>query len=286
MDASSEERMKKLVGRIENVPTLPTVMARILAATQDPKTSAEDVNKIILGDQALTAKILKLVNSAFYGFPRKIGTVTEAVVILGFATVRNLAITASVFQSFGSRKKGRFDRESFWRHSVAVGTVSRILARRMNMPSQEDIFVAGLLHDLGKVVLDHHCHEDFMKALDLAEENEWPLYKAEEEIFGVSHAEVGRWLAERWNMPDFLVFTIAHHHNPADVPEGFPVVSLVHIGNTVARYRNIGSGGDTYTPPIKTEALQRLNFKKEYLNSVLETLDDDLEKALQLLSIF
>ena len=277
--------IKQLVDRIENVPTLPQVVGRVLAATQDPKTSAEDVNKIILADQALTAKILKLVNSAFYGFPRRIGTVTEAVVILGFGTIRNLAITASVFRSFRREGKGRFDRTAFWKHCVAVGVVSRIVARQLHLPNREDIFIAGLLHDLGKVVLDQYLHEEFTTALELVESNNISLYEAEQQIFGVSHAEVGHWLAEHWNMPDFLIWSIGFHHRPQEAPENFPVVSLVHIANAVARYKGIGNGGDPLKPPIRTEALQRLNFKKELLDQVLERIEEDYQQASDFVSI-
>lgn len=281
-----EQKLQELVSRIENVPTLPQVVGRIMAATQDPKTSAEDVNKIILADQALTAKILKLVNSAFYGFPRKIGTITEAVVILGFGTIRNLAITASVFHSFGKQGKGKFDREAFWKHCTGVGAVSRIVARKLNLPNREDVFVAGLLHDLGKVVLDQYFHKDFLVALNLVEQRGCSLYEAEKEIFGVSHAEVGRWLAEHWNMPEFLTLAIGYHHEPEKASEEYSIVPLVHIANSVARYKGIGNGGDSTKPPIRKEALARLSFKKDLLDYVLSTIEDDLKEAGDFVSAF
>lgn len=282
----SEDKIKQLVSRIENVPTLPVVVGRILAATQDPNTSAEDINQIILTDQSLTAKILKLVNSAFYGFPRRIGTVTEAVVILGFGTIRNLAITASVFHSYGKSGTGRFDRMAFWRHSLGVGVVCRLLAKKLHMPNREDIFIAGLLHDLGKVILDQHCHSEFKQALELAESRNCSLYDAETEVFGATHAEVGRWLAERWNMPEFLIWSIGYHHTPGEAPENSPVVCLVHIANAVTRFKGIGNGGDTQKPPIQTEALQRIKFKREYLDSVLQSIEQDLQDASELFEIF
>lgn len=280
------ERLKHLVGRIENVPTLPTVVARILAATQDPDTSAEDVNRIILSDQALTAKVLKLVNSAFYGFPRRVGTVTEAIVILGFGTIRNLAITASVFKVFGRQGTGRFDRAAFWRHCLGVGVVSRALAGKMGIANREDVFVAGLLHDLGKVILDQHWHEAFVEALARVESESCTLYQAEQEVLGVSHAEVGMWLAERWNMPEFLSLAMGLHHRPGDAPEPFPVVSLVHVADVLTRFKGIGNAGDPVQLPLQTEALARLKFKREYLESVMGSIDAELEEAAGLLEIF
>jgi len=282
----SGEKLKQLVSRIENVPTLPTVVARILAATQDSKTSAEDINRIILSDQALTAKLLKLVNSAYYGFPRRVGTVTEAVVILGFGTIRNMAVTASVFQEFGKKGSGKFPRADFWRHCLGVGVISRVLARRMEMPNREDVFVAGLLHDLGKVVLDQHCHDEFLDALDMVESTQRTLYEAEQEVFGVTHAEVGRWLAEHWNMPEFLCAAIGLHHRPGEAPERFPVVALVHVADVLARYKGIGNAGDRVQLPVQTEALERLKFKKEYLDSVMGSIDKDWEDASGLLDVF
>ena len=282
----TEQNLQQLVGKIENVPTLPQVVARVMAATQDPKTSAEDVNRIILTDQALTAKILKLVNSAFYGFPRRIGTVTEAVVILGFGTIRNLAVTASVFHSFGMKGMGTFNREAFWTHCAAVGTICRIVARKVHMPNQEDVFIAGLLHDLGKVVLDHYFHKEFTQALKQVGEDQCSLYEAEQKVFGVSHAEVGKWLAEHWNMPDFLVWSIGYHHEPQKVPGDSPVVALVHIADAVARYKEIGSGGDPSKPVIRKEAMEKLNFDKDLLDHVLELVDKEIEDANQFVSTF
>lgn len=285
MDPSAE-RVKQLVSRIENVPTLPTVVARILAATQDPDTSAEDVNRIILSDQALTAKVLKLVNSAFYGFPRRVGTVTEAIVILGFGTIRNLAITASVFKVFGKQGSGRFDHSAFWRHCLGVGVVSRVLAPKMGIANREDVFVAGLLHDLGKVILDQHCHEEFLEVQSRVESNSCTIYEAECEVFGVSHAEVGMWLAERWNMPDFLSMAIGLHHRPGEAPEHLPVASLVHVADVLTRFKGIGNAGDPVQLPFQTEALERLKFKKEYLDVVMGSIDKELDEASGLLEIF
>lgn len=282
---STQERIKQLVDRIENIPTLPEVSARILAVTQDPSTSAEDVNRIILTDQALTAKILKLVNSAFYGFPRRIGTVTEAVVILGFGTIRNLAITASVFHTFGKRGKGKFDRAAFWKHCVGVGVVSRLLARRLGAPNHEDNFIAGLLHDVGKVVLDQYLHDEFVEALARVESEQISLYEAENEVFGITHADIGGWLSEHWNMPDYLVWSIKFHHEPGKAPGDCSVVPIVHVANSVARYKEIGNGGDPLKPPIQTEALQRLNFTKEHMDYVLEAVDKDLEKAAEFVAV-
>jgi putative nucleotidyltransferase with HDIG domain len=282
----TEEQIRQLVDKIENVPTLPIVVSKILAATQDPRTSAEDVNKIILTDQALTAKILKLVNSAFFGFPRRIGTVTEAVVILGFGTIRNLAITASVFHSFGTTGGGKFDRSAFWRHCVGVGVASRRIARMLNMPTHEDVFIAGLLHDLGKVVLDQYFRDDFREALALAKEKEQSLYVSEKEVFGLSHAEIGMWLAEHWNMPLFLCQTIGYHHEPSKATEDVPVVSMVHIANSVVRYKGIGNGGDEYKPPIQREALERVNFTKKHLDEILENIEKDFAQAEDFAAIF
>lgn len=256
-----------------------------MAVTQDPNASAEDVNKIIMEDQALTAKILKLVNSAFFGLPRQIGNVTDAVVILGFGTIRNLTLTASIFHTFGRKGKGNFDREALWQHSLGVGVISRLLGRKLKKERLEDLFVSGLLHDLGKVILDQHFHEDFVEAVRLAEERNCALHQTETEVFGVCHADIGSWLAERWNMPEFLTRAIAFHHHPGQDDSPYDSAAIVHVANSVARYRDIGYGGDPTKPPIQTDALQQLQLNKEHLNAVLHKLDEELDRANELTAI-
>ncbi len=160
-----QAELQKALTKFKDLPTLPDVVARVMQIVSNPLTTADDLNQVISLDQALTFKVLRLANSAYYGFPKEITTITQAVTILGFNTIRNLALSVSVHKMlFADKEKSIFSYREFWKHGVAVGVCSRLLARRVGYKSEENAFTAGLLHDIGKSLLDKVDHEGFMQA--------------------------------------------------------------------------------------------------------------------------
>jgi HD-like signal output (HDOD) protein len=286
----SEEKTNKValmkqVKEIENLPTLPTVVSEILTALENPKTSAEDVNNIISSDPALTAKILKLVNSAFFGFPREISSVTHAVVVLGFATVRNVAITASVFSSFSGKGSDVFNREAFWLHSIGTGVISQLVARHCRLSIVEDSFVAGLLHDLGKIILDEYFHDIFVECLNESCENKISFVEAEERLMDTGHHRIGYWLASKWNMPKPIIEAIAYHHHPSSAPDHPQIAALVHLGDAICRLQKIGSCGGEFASTIKKETFDILPIKHAQLPEILPMIEPEMKKAKILLEL-
>jgi len=216
--------------------TLPTVITQLISLIDNPKTSARNVAQLISTDQALTAKILKLANSAFYGFPREIATVDLAVVVLGFETVKNLGLTVSVLERFsGQGDNSQFDRQKFWEHSIACGVAAKLLAGRLTYRVAGEAFAAGILHDIGKLILSQYFPTEFDEILQVMREEDLYIGKAEEKVLGVTHAEVGSWLAERWNLPRSLEETIAFHHAPGRVEGSAELPSLVHLADFLCR---------------------------------------------------
>ena len=215
MNEPRQERLKKITQSIIALPTLPAVITQLIGIIDNPTTSARNVAQLISTDQALTAKILKLANSAFYGFPREIATVNHAVVVLGFETVKNLALSVSVLERFsGHGESSGFDRQKFWEHSIGCGVAAKMLATKFRYRVSGEVFAAGILHDIGKLVLSQYFPADFGEILDVAQSQGIYIGKAEEQVLGVTHAEVGGWLAERWNLPDQLEESISNHHTP------------------------------------------------------------------------
>ena len=198
----NSDKLRRKVENLEQLPTLPSVLRHILVLTRSTKTSASDVGEMISHDPALTSKILRLVNSAFYGFPRQIKTVTHAIVILGFKQVRNVALAASVFDSLRGRKgQNHLNAPALWEHALGTAVAASAVARAHGRASQEDVFVGGLLHDIGKIVFDTYLHSYYEDVLEHRKKEDCLLAFSERNVLGVGHERVGYWLAQKWNLP-------------------------------------------------------------------------------------
>lgn len=282
-EAGISDAFKQILDGIEKVPTLPTVVARILHLLENPKTSVEDVTRIIRMDQALTARILKIVNSAFYGFPRQISTVTQSIVILGFNAVKSLALSASIVQIFGTKGREGFDLEAFWEHSISTGVIANMVGRRINYPLPEECLIAGILHGIGKLIFDQYLHNLFVEAVKKARKDKKLLQHAEREIFGTDHCRVGAMLAEKWKLPLQLVESINYYPVPAQANFNPTLVSLVHVGNYVARKKRCGDPGDIVVPKLSEDALRILKLTKTDIDHIIRDSQADLAKVSDLL---
>jgi HD-like signal output (HDOD) protein len=264
---------------------LPTVVTQLISLIEDPKSSARQVAQLISTDQALTAKILKVANSAFYGFPREISTVQLAIVVLGFEQVKNLSLSVAVLRRFSSGKEHRlFDRQRFWDHAIACGVAGRMLAKKVHPRMEGEAFVAGVLHDIGKLILIEYFFDEFSEALELAETEDLTIIEAEEQVLGVTHSDIGGWLAEKWNLPPSLVNAIAFHHRPGEMDEPDELVNFVHLANALVRHHQIGTSGDLHPPVIDPEVATRFKpneemTSEELLEHLSSGLDAELEKA-------
>lgn len=265
----SEPTLQTVVNRIKNLPTLPNIIPHLMRVLDNPNSSAADVGKVISSDQALMTKILKLVNSAMYGLPRRISTLSQATAILGFNAVRSTAIAATVFQNLGN---GSFDRMKFWEHALGCAVASKIIARRAGHQNAEEAFIAGLVHDIGKMIIDQYLNEDFIKICSRVEAGGISMYDAEFEILGVSHTHIGGWLARKWNFPQPLVNTIVYHHHPVSGGSDTRLISIVHLGDAVARLAKIGSGGDDLQPPIHPSVWPLLELQESQLPELIEEI--------------
>lgn len=235
-----DESLKKLVLQIESLPSLSNLYLEILEVLQSPNVSMEKVGQIVSKDLGMTAKILQIVNSAFYGLRRRISNPTEAVVILGMSTIRALVLSYQLFSSFEHVKLRKFSADILWKHSMIVGAFAKQIARAENYPSKliDDALIAGMFHDIGKLILAAHLPLRYDEMLDLVYEKSIPHWEAEQEIFNGTHAEVGAYLLGLWGLSDPIIEAIAFHHIPAKCPaKTFTLVTAVHVadalGNTV-----------------------------------------------------
>ena len=269
---------KNIINKVGDLPTLPSVVARVNEMVGDPAVSAGEINDVISKDMALSARILKLVNSAFYGFERKIASVTHAIVILGFNSVRNVSLSASVFEAFDARDLP-FGYRDFWIHSIGVAVASNVIARRKRLADLEDAFMCGLLHDIGKIVLHQFAREDFARVLDEVKQRDCLIYDAELDILETSHAQVGGLLTDRWHLPKKMVDVIRWHHSPRGAAEAAELTAAVHIADVFARALMIGSGGDRKVHRVDPAAWALVGMEEEGPGTLLRQVAAEMHVA-------
>ena len=276
-------RLNTLIGQIGSLPTLPTVIVRVNEQVNNPKTSALDLARTILDDQSLTARLLRLVNSPFYGFPRRVATVTEAVTILGFHPVRDLLLTASVVDLMVTEETPEFSPTSLWEHSVATAVGAGLLARYTRCEDREEVFVAGLLHDVGKLVMFHFLPREFVQVLEMARSEDIAIRAAEQRLLGFTHDQVGRLLAERWKLPVRLGETIGCHHRPDLAQVAKRESAIVQAADVLARASGLGSGGDDAVPAVTEDLWRRIGLPANALEALLTEMEEQYGQARAIL---
>lgn len=291
MDKEKELRIKNVIQDIQQLPTLPTIYNKLSNSIGDPKTSARKVSGIIEDDQALTIKIFKIINSAFYSFPQKITTISHAVVLLGFNEIKHIALAASIIDLFGETgEEQRFNHDEFWKHSLAVGVCSRIIAKKvgaMKIKDAEEAFTAGLVHDIGKIVEDQFMHDEFAKMLLIRDKLQTSMRDAEMKTFGFTHQEVGQFLSERWQLPDSFAGVIGYHNSPANskVDTRLQIlIAVVHIADILVHALELGNGGDSFIPQIDDASWELLGFSKSYIEIIMSETKKGFEDVADILS--
>lgn len=261
------------------IPTLPTIAMEVTRRVRDPHASVAEVSKMISDDQALTATILRIVNSAFYGFPNEITSVRHAIVILGFNKVRSVVVSATIIPPLNPPDPGGFDVGELWKHSMTTAICSEVLARHLRPSAADEAFVAGLLHDVGKVIVAGFFQDEFLQLLQYCRMKECVISEAEEEIIGCHHGLYGKWLAERWGFPERLVDAIHFHHAPMGSRRHSDLTSIVHLGDILARSIGVGSGGDDYVPLVREDAWEHLRLSQEVIEPIIPDILAQVGKA-------
>lgn len=242
--ALMDEKLKSVMAQLKTVPSLPTLYFRIMELLSAPDASMDQIGEVISQDLGMTAKILQLVNSAFFGIARRISNPVEAIQLLGIGTVRSLVLSLHVFSCFDHQHSKHFSIERVWNHSLATGRIAQRIAKTFQRDRvlTDEAHVSGMLHDIGKVMLASSLPNEYQAALALAVERKQPVVDAEREIFGVTHAEVGAYLMGLWGLPISVVEAIALHHTPARTAiKAFSPLTAVHVANVFEQELNPGA---------------------------------------------
>ncbi|MFN8651637.1 MAG: HDOD domain-containing protein [Gemmatimonadales bacterium] len=278
-------RASDLLKGLGSLSSLPGVYLKLNEVVSDPRSSSADVGHVIAEDPGLTARLLKLVNSAMYNFPSRIETVSHAISIVGTAQLQDLALATSVIRLFASMPEGLVTMESFWRHSVACGVTARAIAARRRESNVERYFVAGLLHDIGRPVMFTQAPEPSRTAVTRSREEKVPLVALEQQIFGFDHTHVGQALLDQWKLPPALREAVAQHHHP-ERAQRFPAeAATVHVADILANAMALGSSGETGIPPFVPAAWQAIGLAPGSLGDLMEECERHYEAAVQVIAV-
>ncbi|MCX6640525.1 MAG: HDOD domain-containing protein [bacterium] len=285
------DRIQQLVGSISGLPALPAIALHLLEAAEDPNTSASDLATLISADPALATRLLRLANSAYYGFPRKIATVNLAVVVLGFDTVRDLCLSVLVTDCFFNETgELPFQMEQFWKHSLATAICARMVYKLSDASHSGDGFIAGLLHDVGKLFLAKYFPKEYTMVMGKVQNDGMPLLEAERMVFSATHPVAGAWLLDEWNLPVWLVeSTRTHHQEVADEPSS-KLAMAVTFSDLLVRKARI-EGGPGVPTELSPELMSTLQLKKNVYgepdyDAYLDKLQRELRRADDLFGTF
>lgn len=270
-DMTRDDQLTQILSKAHSVPTLPATVLRVMQMVEDPLCSAAELAQVIQADPAMALKVLKLANSAYYGFRQKIATVPQAVTLLGFATLKNALLSAAVFDLFRLSVTG-FDLPALWKHSVATATASRLLAKRVRFPNSEKAYTAGLLHDIGKVMIARYLPMSLLAVLQAVNDEHLPMLVAEQRTIGLAHPAFGAWVMTRWGLPPALVEAVEYHHVPLKAQHSFDLAALVYLADSLTHRAGIGSGGDTLPREIDPAILEHFGLGQSALTDLQDTL--------------
>ena len=272
---------EQVTARLKQLPSLPSAVSDLLASFSNEDVDVEQIARQIARDQGLTARVLRVANSSFYGLQSKVGTINEAVVVLGFRAVRSMVMAVSMNGAFRVDQCQCFDAAGYLRHCVGVGLASRALAPLAGL-NAELAFTGGLLHDIGQLVLASNFSVQYAVALDYRKKHDCPLVIAERDILGLDHAEVGGLLAEAWRFPDSLHQAVAHHHAPAGALAN-SLANVVHVADAFAHAMGLANASDELMMPVDRTAWERLALDGEKCRKAIAEIEHCFEETCQIL---
>ena len=290
LTTESSRQLSLVRDRISEMPPLSTTVTKVLEICNDPKTSPHDLNRIISLDPVLTGRVLRMINSTYYSLPSQVNSLTRAIIMLGLNTVVNLASSTAIMKNVSSKDSFQaLSMDDFWTHSICVGVMAKLLAGIVGVPAnlQEEYFVAGLLHDLGKIPLNSCFSEDYLRAMEMAGPDRTSLLQAEAVILEMDHCMVGKLIADNWCLGPVLSDSLCHHHDPdGAMAENHQVIALVALGNIYANMAKIGSSGDSFVDrELAAHLLLQVDIGWDAVKRLHKQVLDEIDRAMIFLQV-
>lgn len=277
----SQPSLADIVSHIHSLPAMPAVALELLQTLSGSDPDVDALASRIARDQAITARVLRVANSPFYGLQMRVGSIHDAIVVLGFSAVRSLVLTSAVVTTLPAGKCAGFSADRFWRHVLGTAVAAQALARPLRR-KPESLFIAGLLHDIGRLVMLSANPEGFARVIQIAAERDCHLVDVEAEIFGCDHTAVGAAIAQHWNFPADIVEALAFHHNPAQTAPG-SLAAIIHYADGIAKALDLEGAENTQMARLQPAAIDALGLDWQTLTAVLAETHGRFEAHLPLL---
>lgn len=280
------EKTIEIKNKIKEIPSLPHVVMKVMEVIQDDNSSAFTLSKIIAGDLGLTSKVLKIVNSAVYGFEKQITSIRQAIVVLGFTTIRGIVISAGIFKIFSPNKNTIFDYENFWRHSILTALGAKFLVKELNSSQNTDIFSIAFLHDLGKIILAQYDCDNYLDVYSqIEEQTDYKIkFKIEEEACGINHSEIAYSVMNSWNLPPVFAEACLYHHTPHLSRDFEFVCSIIYITDIIVN--DILKGKLLDTKPFAEDTLNKFNISQNNLEALYNYITEQKENVKDITGFF
>ncbi len=263
-----------------DLPALPEIYARLTVATAQADSSATAISTLIQGDSELTEHLLKLANSALFNFPQRVETIANAVHLIGAPHISDLALGVIVVGMLDRVNSDLVSIKSFWRHNIACGIAARVIGVQQQAQSIERFFVAGLLHDIGSLMLYPYLNESALMALLRDRDKHVPLYRLERDVLGFNHADLGAAILRQWAVPEALQTAVAFHHAPDAAPHAAMLAAAVHVADIIANAMELGSRGQRRVPPLSPQAWQLIGLPVTALPIIMTQVETQLESVV------
>ncbi|SMP44699.1 HDOD domain-containing protein [Anoxynatronum buryatiense] len=270
--------MEEIVERVRDIPAFPHTITRIIQLAESPESTVHDIENEVIRDQSLTATVLRFANSTHYGYSRTISTISQATVVLGFQAIKSIAMAASVSQLMARELPGyALEKEALWRQSQTCAIAARLIAKKVKYARPDEAYVAGLLRDIGKVILDTYLKDQVELIQQKVENDQITFMEAEEAVLGFHHGQVGASIAEKWHLPGDLAESIALHHEPGKAVINPRLVAIIHLADALVMMLGVQMGADGLAYHFSQEAMTLLSVDENDLQQLMSELIDLLE---------
>lgn len=270
MSKQQSESLDALAEKIDAIPALSSVTDRIVDLVNDESTTVEDLEQAIRTDPGLSSRVLRFANARYYGHEGKVTAVKRAVNILGFKTVRSIALTYGMEEKYTAPELQSFPRNQFWLYSLGVALCSELIAEKLNYEDyrQGELFSAGHLHAVGKSILDQHLHRDFIRIMQKTKKDDVPMYQAEREVVGLTHCEIGEAVLRKWGLPSVIVDAAGQYYDPGE--DASEEVIIVHLASVLTKTKGYGFSGDQYLGYLHEGKVDKLGLSDEEFERLLQ----------------